>query len=85
MKWRYTPNNDLGLPQDLWRIKDLAKWLGVGEQNIYSHIHEGTLNPLAYTKFGRILVFFPWKCMQLLEDGELIQRGGVQHAESKNN
>ena len=74
-KWRYAPGtNDLGLPKELWRIKDLAHFLGVGVQNIYTHIHEGTLNPLAYTKFGRILVFFPWRCVQLLEDGELYKK-----------
>lgn len=69
-KWRYTHNSNED-PDKLWRIKDFADWLGVKVYNVYDHLEAGNINPLCYRRWGRIILFMPWRCVELLEDDTL--------------
>jgi hypothetical protein len=69
-KWRYA-DDEKKLPENLWRVADFAKWLGVGVYNVYDHLEAGNINPMCYRRWGRIILFIPWRCAELIEDDRI--------------
>jgi len=69
------PNERMLFNKQIWRISDVAEFLGISEGHIYNLVsksHKTRKKTIPYRKKGKLLFFKPSEILEWIDEGDLL-------------